>query len=468
MITFKDFLEEALKPSLYRPLVRGWDSKRLEDIFKSSPLEKDRRAFRLYFQFPQEEVKIEPHPEVAAALKNLGYEIYDYKLGLAIKDRRKMGIGKVLSKNPAVLKVFVNDPTRKGTQKKYEGVISRHPYDIAAMSTNRGWTSCQDFIEYPKTACEYVPKDIEAGTLIAYMIKAGDRDIKSPVGRVLIKPYINTKGETGYAIAHVSYGTVTDEFKESVENFVDWLNKQKKVKGLFQLAPKVYQGTDASSTALIGNDYSEGELVQIVSNDPNVIGSIRNPSEKVQLAAVEKDFYSLEFIKNPTEKVQMSVITRNPTMIELIKNPTEKVQLATIQSNSSLIRLMVNPTEKVQLAAIENNIRRIQYIKNPTEKVQLTVIKNDPHLIWFIKNPTEKVQLKVIGINPNLIDSIKDPTEKVLRLTAVTKDPSLIEYIKNPSEEIQLAAVTKDPSSIEYIKNPTPKVIHLAKQLQEK
>jgi hypothetical protein len=446
MITFKDFLQEALKPSLYRPLVKGWDSKRLEDIFRSSSLEKDRRAFRLYFQFPQEEIKVEPNPVVTTALKDLGYEVDDYKLGLAIKDRRKIRIGKVLSKNPAALKVYMEDPARAGTQKKYEGVISRHPYDIASMSTHRGWTSCQDFIESPKTACEYVPADIQAGTLIAYMIKTSDRDIKSPVGRILIKPYINTKGETGYGMANISYGTVTEEFKESVENFVDWLNKQRKVRGLFQLAPKVYQGTDASSTALIGNDYSESELVQIVSNDPSIIGSIRNPSEKVQLAAVEKDFYSLEFIKNPTEKVQLFVITRNPNMIELIKNPTEKVQLATIKGNSSLIRLMVNPTEKVQLAAIENSIRRIQYIKNPTEKVQLAVIKNDPHLIWFIKNPTEKVQLEVIGINPNLIDSIKDPTERVLRLAAVTKDPSLIEYIKNP----------------------TSKVIHLAKQLQGK
>ncbi len=394
MITFKDFLEEALKPSLYRPLVKGWDSKRLEDIFKLSPLEKDRRAFRLYFQFPQEEIKVEPHPEVAAALKDLGYEVDDYKKGLAIKDRRKISIGKVLSKNPAALKVYMEDPARAGTQSKYEGVISRHPYDVGSMSTNRGWTSCQDLLAEPKhQQCEYIPKDIQAGTLIAYMIKANDRDIKSPVGRILIKPYINTSNETAYGIGRISYGTVTDEFKEEVENFVDWLNKQKKVKGLFQISSQVYRRSDVySNIFVVSDDTPESELIQLVLNNPNIIRSIRNPSEKIQLAAIEKDPYYIEDIKNPTEKVQIIAIERDPDNIEIIKNPSEKVQLVAVKNKGSSIQFIKNPSEKVQLAAIMQKPSSIQYIKNPFEKVQLAALEKAPWLIQYkyIENPTPK------------------------------------------------------------------------------
>ncbi len=391
MITFKDFLEEALKPSLYRPMVKGWDSKRLEDIFKSSPLEKDRKAFRLFFQFPQDEVKVEPNPIVTAALKDLGYEVDDYKLGLAIKDRRKIKIGKVLSKNPAALKVYMEDPARAGTQKKYEGVISRHPYDVGSMSTNRGWTSCQDLLAEPNhPECEYLPKDIQAGTLIAYMIKAGDRNIKSPVGRILIKPYINTKNETGYAIALISYGTVTNEFKEEVENFVDWLNKQKKVKGLFDISPKVYRGGDAYPVALIG-DMDDPELIQHISEYPWDIKIIRNPSEKVQLAAIENLPVSVQHIKNPTEKVQLTAIENDPYSIRFIKNPTEKIQLAAIKKNPQKIAHIENPTEKVQLQSISKDPRIIRHIENPTEKVQLQSISKNPELIGYIKNPTPKV-----------------------------------------------------------------------------
>ncbi len=422
MITFKDFLEEALKPSLYRPLVKGWDSKRLEDTFKLSPLEKDRRAFRLYFQFPQEEIKVEPDPLVTASLKDLGYDVDNYKLGLAVKDRRKIKIGKVLSKNPAALKAYMKDPARAGTQKKYEGVISRHPYDIAAMSTHRGWTSCQDFIRDPETACEYVPADIQAGTLIAYMIKTGDRDIKSPVGRILIKPYINTKRETGYGMANISYGTVTDEFKEEVENFVDWLNKQKKVKGLFQLASKVYQGTDVSSTALIG-DMDESELIQIVSKNADRIKLIKNPSENVQLAAIEKNPLSIKFVKNPSEKVQVAAVIKTPSLITFIENPTEKVQIIAIEKGGYSIAHIVNPTEKVQIAAVSTNAYSIEFIENPSEKVQLA---------------------------------------------AIEKNPLSINFIENPSEKVQLAAIEKNPFSLKHIKNPSPKAIQLAKELQRK
>jgi hypothetical protein len=422
MITFKDFLEEALKPSLYRPLVKDWDRKRLEDIFKTSPLEKDRRAFRLYFQFPQEEIKVEPNPVVTSALKDLGYEIDNYKLGLAVKDRRKIKIGRVLSKNPAALKVYMEDPARAGTQKKYEGVISRHPYDIAGMSTDRGWTSCQDLIRDPETACEYVPADIQAGTLIAYMIKTGDRDIKSPVGRILIKPYINTKRETGYGMANISYGTVTDKFKEEVEKFVDWLNKQKKVKGLFQLAPKVYQGTDVSSTALIG-DMDESELIQIVSKNADRIKLIKNPSENVQLAAIEKNPLSIKFVKNPSEKVQLAAVIKTPSLITFIENPTEKVQIIAIERGGYSIARIVNPTEKVQIAAVSTNAYSIEFIENPSEKVQLA---------------------------------------------AIEKNALSINFIENPSEKVQIAAIEKNPFSLKYLKNPTPKVIQLAKELQGK
>jgi hypothetical protein len=444
MITFRDFLEEALKPSLYRPLVKGWDSKRLENIFKSSPLEKDRRAFRLYFQFPQEEIKVEPNPVVTAALKDLGYDIDDYKLGLAIKDRRKIKIGGVLSKNPAALKIYVEDPARAGTQKKYEGVISRHPYDIAAMSTHRGWTSCQDFIESPKMACEYVPADIQAGTLIAYMIKAGDRDIKSPVGRILIKPYLNEKDETGYAIARISYGVVTDEFKKEVENFVSWINRQRGLKGLFQISSGVYQGGDAFKNALVG-DYSEEELIELVKINPLFIKLIKDPNETIQLIAVRK----------------------NSNAIMHIKNPTEKVQLEAIRDDLDLIGSIENPTEKVQLEVVKGSINLFVYIKNPTEKTQLEVVKKNPYRIGSIIDQSEAVQLAAISKKLDSIRYIYNPTETV-QLEVIKKDPNWIKSIKNPTETVQLEVIKKDPNLIKSIKNPSPRAIQLSKELQGK
>lgn len=53
---------------------------------------------------------------------------------------------------------------------------------------------------------------------------------------------------------------------------------------------------------------TEEELIQIVEYDPSYIQFIKNPSEKVQLAAVNKNGSSIYFIKHPTEKVIQTAI----------------------------------------------------------------------------------------------------------------------------------------------------------------
>lgn len=81
---------------------------------------------------------------------------------------------------------------RKVTKRKRLNIIiSRHPYDIAGMSTGRGWTSCMNLTNgmYRK----YVMSSLMNGALIAYLCDANDTNIKSPLGRVLIKPYYNSK-----------------------------------------------------------------------------------------------------------------------------------------------------------------------------------------------------------------------------------------------------------------------------------
>jgi len=67
-----------------------------------------------------------------------------------------------------------------------------------------------------------------------------------------------------------------------------------------------------------------------------------------QIAAVRKDWYALQYIENQSEAVRAAQDRR---VIRLIRNPSEKVQLAAVEQNGDALRFIKNPSEAVKLAA---------------------------------------------------------------------------------------------------------------------
>ena len=219
-----------------------------------------------------------------------------------------------------------------------------------------------------------------------------------------------------------------------------------------QLAAVNYRSENIS---LIKNP-SEAVQVTAVSRWPPLIHRIKNPSEKVQLAAITENPHTIEHIKNPTDKVQLAAVTQYGIAIKHIKNPDEKIQLAAVNSDPFAIIHLKNPSEKIQLAAVQKDGQAIDNIKNPSEKIQLAAIKEDGRAIIHIKNPSEKVQLAAVTKKAIAIHHIKNPSEKV-QLAAVRQEGGTLEYIKNPSEKVQWAAVNQNGFAIYYIKNPSEK-----------
>jgi hypothetical protein len=149
---------------------------------------------------------------------------------------------------------FKMDPTRKPEGERFV-VISRHPYDIAGMSTDRSWRSCMDLgpsIEYksPKREekrgqhADYVEQDIAAGALIAYLVSDADRDasgnlaIRRPLGRILMKPYISKDGHSPVYSMGPVYGAGAREFSAFIN---DWLIKfNGDLQGEYELTPGLY------------------------------------------------------------------------------------------------------------------------------------------------------------------------------------------------------------------------------------
>lgn len=259
---FKEFLGEALKPSQYRSLMKKFNPERYDAFFRKHA--SDKRKTRIYIPLDSNESdNVKPDPKVKDALSKMGYEVEDYKAGLATKDgKRLVRIGKLLADQPEIKKVFDNDKMRAASKKNEKLiVISRHPYDIGGMSTDRGWNSCMRLTDKAKGDMsggeyeEYVPTEIEHGALVAYLIDANDPDVKNPMARVLIRPYINTDDANDVLLVASSnvYGGAPAAFLKTVDKWLEEFNGRN-LSGLYCMdVNKHYKDADDPGVVIKGD-----------------------------------------------------------------------------------------------------------------------------------------------------------------------------------------------------------------------
>ena len=258
MITLKSILNEAylnlIRESLSLDLAKEYTSiernpeiqKQLDDIFsklESKTNKKSKRGDRLYFKFNIETTsKSEIEPEVQSTIEKGNYKIKDYKKGIAQdKYGRDVKLGKVLNRLKAkdILNKFNTDPIRTGKNIDTSYIVfSKHKYDIAGMSTDRGWSSCMNL--YGGLNAHYIQYDIEEGTFIAYLVRGDDLNIEKPIGRILIKPFVNIddKDNVLYVPEDKVYGENAHNFRKKVVEVLEKLQDEKV--GTFSLRGKLY------------------------------------------------------------------------------------------------------------------------------------------------------------------------------------------------------------------------------------
>lgn len=117
-------------------------------------------------------------------------------------------------------------------------VFSKHAYDIAGMSTNRGWSSCMNLFQGVNH--HYLQHDVSDGTMIAYLVKNDDLNIERPVARVAIKPYVNANDESNvfYQPEDKAYGTPPLTFLEVLNKIINDVQPGKL--GRFRMVSTLY------------------------------------------------------------------------------------------------------------------------------------------------------------------------------------------------------------------------------------
>jgi hypothetical protein len=258
----REIINETIPLNVAKMYRRGWDKTNYVDIFKR--FTDDQNAYRIYLPLNGSAEPIQAPERIASKVESKGYRIEDYAAGIATDGRRKIRIGRILQDDPELLQTFVNDPNRAGSKnEEYLVCISRHPYDIASMSTGRGWQSCMQLTPMRNNDDEttdnshYVFFDIKEGTLVAYLIKNNDKNINHPLGRLLIKPFVNPDVRDDIILYPEStvYGTNVDGFKKTVEAWLDQVNPRE-LSSLYCLNPHLYND---GSNALIKTN--SGKLI---------------------------------------------------------------------------------------------------------------------------------------------------------------------------------------------------------------
>ena len=239
-----------LKPSQFRPFKDAILKKEFKQYLNHIFKDKD----RIYLPFNPVKGKIVIPLSIQTYLRENEYEIVNYEAGIVKKKnvRNLSKIGKVLTKAPnskQLLDRYNVSISNVRLKKEYLVVISRHPYDIAGMSTGRrhgkrdGWTSCMHLEE--GASKHYVTKDIEHGTLVAYIVNTEDENINKPLSRLLIKQFINIKDPSDTILYPETkvYGIDIPGFRKVLLN---WIKTFQTLHGTYLLNPELnYDGIEA-------------------------------------------------------------------------------------------------------------------------------------------------------------------------------------------------------------------------------
>jgi hypothetical protein len=202
----------------------------------------DKRGWRIAFPYAEDSTEF----EIQSILEPYDFSIKNYKDGLALdtKSNKEIAIGKALNKiskkEPDAKELLDRYAAikSKGATNKDEDlmiVFSSAKYDIIGMSTDRDsyWDSCMNVIRGGNR--HYVKLDIKEGSIICYLTTLSDTNLKKPLGRVLIKPYINTENKEDVVLypEFKTYGSIPnpEKFMDEID---DYMEKTQKLSGSYK------------------------------------------------------------------------------------------------------------------------------------------------------------------------------------------------------------------------------------------
>lgn len=482
VISDEDFLAEetaAIPLSVYR----SWgghgkfDRTRYEALFRKYTGKPN--SYRIYLPVKADAKITKPIvrvPEnISEELKAQGYAVDDYIAGIAVdldKGKRKIKIGKLLSKKAELKKLFDADPQRTASKKSKSDllvVISRHPYDLAGASYSRGWRSCLHLTDGENR--EYVLNDVKFGTLIAYLVNNDDRNINKPIARLRIYSFVSEGENKEYFLQAESrvYGKAPSSFKDTVDKWISQVNTENLGKSnadglqVFCVDQKVYDDTLPSRTL---------HIVTSVSNVPERLteGSFRRmtvtPFYDIKEAITSGNF-NAQALATKSSKLQPEDMKK---LIEIFENPANSKLVFQAQLGSSALSSIAshsNANREIVLYFL-HDIELLQRVSNCgvrklSSNHELTA-KDISSIVGHMEEnervPEARIALRYLLSNPNcprdlwmkeiLTDQFELSSDLLVALHLTVQDiTEIIDYFSSksisiPTEILEQPALTEE------------------------
>jgi len=414
-----------------------------------------------------------PHPDVQQHLENNGYKISDYKAGLVQDPKypnRSLKIGGVLQKtgaSPNLMKTYQNDPARSASRVGSGGlhvVISRHPHDVAGMSTNQGWRSCMaldprgrvgngndgfDTLDNAGQFSHYLKADVQHGTHVAYLAHADDPEAKNPIARIALKPF-EPEDKTKSTILSPEekiYGTSDNIFGDTVRKWAA-TNFPPDPNTVYNKNPKLYDDDKRSSIASSPDPLlnSKNSITRAKAFDPNQEGvtanhisrGLKDKDRKVRLAAITHANANQEHIATALKDDDGGVVTaaiqhRNASAEQvnfIVDHPNPQAKLAVAKNpnltSDQISRLLKDKTKGdygdlivAQAAAEHPNL-------------------NSDHISYILKTKNSKLKhiaLQHRNVSEDNINEALQDTDYVTRATAIQHRKVTTEQIHNALDD---------------------------------
>jgi hypothetical protein len=209
---------------------------------------------------------------------------------------------------------------------------------------------------------------------------------------------------------------------------------------------------------------SRGYTACAVHNDNEnacAIAHVSRRTEELQWAALERVPFNLrykvrDFFVLDTERLKQKAVSLEWQCILDIENPSEAVQLIALQQNGRYLKSIANPTYQICLTAVQNTGTALYYIENQTEELCLAAVKKTGCALGAVKEQTAEICLAAVQQSVTAIQYCRIFNEDIC-LAAVNCLGSNLEHIpiEYQTDAVKAVALRNDPKARRYIKHRT-------------
>ncbi len=110
--------------------------------------------------------------------------------------------------------------------------------------------------------------------------------------------------------------------------------------------------------------YTPEQQLKLIKENVDNLVIIRDPTEEVQLLAVQTDPKMIRYIKNPSLKVQEMAVKDNPFIVVLVDNPSSELANSCLSRYSPILHERIKLNDKDELLCIQKTPKLVDFFIN--------------------------------------------------------------------------------------------------------